>query len=204
MVFVLLGGRRETAIMRVEGRPYTNIERHLVENMIKVVLTDLAVSFDPISSVTMRYDRLETNPRFAGIARNDNAAILARMRIDMEDRGGRFDLLFPYATLEPVRELLLQQFMGEKFGRDSIWESHLAKELWSTDVELEAVLDTVEIDLNELLDWSEGDFLPLTVSPDSMVTLQSRGVPLFKGLMGQKDGHISVKVADRVVETESD
>ena len=47
----------------------------------------------------------------------------------------------PYATLEPVRELLLQMFMGEKFGRDSIWESHLASELWMTDIEIEAVLD---------------------------------------------------------------
>ena len=37
----------------------------------------------------------------------------------MEDRGGRLELLLPYATLEPVRELLLQMFMGEKFGRDS-------------------------------------------------------------------------------------
>jgi len=46
----------------------------------------------------------------------------------MEDRGGRLELLLPYATLEPVRELLLQQFMGEKFGRDSIWETHLAEE----------------------------------------------------------------------------
>ena len=59
----------------------------------------------------------------------------------MEDRGGKLELLLPYATLEPVRELLLQQFMGEKFGRDSIWETHLAEELWNTDVELDVVLD---------------------------------------------------------------
>ena len=32
----------------------------------------------------------------------------------------RLELLLPYATLEPVRELLLQMFMGEKFGRDAI------------------------------------------------------------------------------------
>ena len=44
--------------------------------------------------------------------------------MDMEDRGGRVELLLPYATLEPVRELLLLQFMGERFGRDSIRETH--------------------------------------------------------------------------------
>ena len=110
IVDVLLGGRRGTAAMRIEGRPYTTIERNLVERMIHVVLGDLSAAFDPLSPVTFRFERLETNPRFATIARHANAAIVAKLRIDMEDRGGRLELLIPYATLEPVRELLLQMF----------------------------------------------------------------------------------------------
>lgn len=58
----------------------------------------------------------------------------------MEDRGGRIELLLPYATLEPIRKMLLQQFMGEKFGRDNIWEGHLATEMWTTETEVRAVL----------------------------------------------------------------
>src|ERR1700678_3790186 len=141
IVDVLLGGRRGTAAMRIEGRPYTTIERNLVERLVAVVLQDLSGAFDPLSPVTFRFDRLETNPRFATIGRPANAAVLARLRVDMEDRGGRLEVLLPYATLEPVREILLQQFMGEKFGRDSIWETHLAEELWSTDIDLSVVLE---------------------------------------------------------------
>jgi len=37
-----------------------------------------------------------------------------RLRIDMEDRGGNIELLLPYATIEPIRPVLLQMFMGEK------------------------------------------------------------------------------------------
>ena len=62
IVDVLLGGRRGTAAMRIEGRPYTTIERNLVERLINVVLTDLGGAFDPLASVTCRFDRLETNP----------------------------------------------------------------------------------------------------------------------------------------------
>ena len=69
------------------GRPYTTIERNLVERMVTVVLSDMSAAFDPVSPVTFRFDRLETNPRFATIARPANAAVLARLRIDMEDRG---------------------------------------------------------------------------------------------------------------------
>ena len=140
IVDVLLGGRRGTAAMRIEGRPYTTIERNLVERLVRVVLADVSGAFDPLSPVTFRFDRLETNPRFATIARPANAAVLAKLRIDMEDRGGRIEMLFPYATLEPIRELLLQMFMGEKFGRDSIWETHLGNELLQTSMPMNAVL----------------------------------------------------------------
>lgn len=198
IVDVLLGGRRGTAAMRIEGRPYTTIERNLVERLINVVLTDLGGAFDPLASVTFRFDRLETNPRFATIARPANAAIVARLRIDMEDRGGRLELLLPYATLEPVRELLLQMFMGEKFGRDSIWENHLATELWFTDVELDAVLDEVTISLKDVLKWKIGSRLELQVTPDTTVDLRCGENSMFRGRMGRKGGSIAVRIDQKL------
>ena len=194
IVDVLLGGRRGTAAMRIEGRPYTTIERNLVERMVTVVLSDLSAAFDPLSPVTFRFDRLETNPRFATIARPANAAVLARLRIDMEDRGGRIELMLPYATLEPVRELLLQMFMGEKFGRDSIWETHLANELWNTDVELDAVLDQVVVSLSEVMNWRPGSQIMLNAVPSSPIGLRCGEVPLFVGGMGQKNGNMAIKI----------
>ncbi len=89
IVDVLLGGRRGGAATRVEGRPYTTIERALVTRMIEVVLADAKQAFAPLTEVDFRLDRIETNPRFAAIARPPNAAIVVKLRIDMEDRGGR-------------------------------------------------------------------------------------------------------------------
>ena len=198
IVDVLLGGRRGTAAMRVEGRPYTTIERNLVERMIHVVLADLSAAFDPLSPVTFRFDRLETNPRFATISRPSNAAIVAKLRIDMEDRGGRLELLLPYATLEPVRELLLQMFMGEKFGRDSIWETHLAEEMWFTEVELEAVLDEQTLPLKDILNLQIGSRIMLNTSPNSPVEMRCGDVPLFVGQMGRKGNHISIRVDNKI------
>ncbi len=194
IVDVLLGGRRGTAAMRIEGRPYTTIERNLVERMVHVVLSDLSAAFDPLSPVTFRFDRLETNPRFATIARQANAAVLVKLRIDMEDRGGRLELLIPYATLEPVRELLLQMFMGEKFGRDSIWETHLASELWNTDIHLSAVLDEITVPLHDVLNWRIGSRVLLNVAPEDQIELRCGDVPMFLGRMGRKGGNIAVRI----------
>ena len=198
IVDVLLGGRRGTAAMRVEGRPYTTIERSLVERMVHVMLGDLSAAFEPLSSVTFRFDRLETNPRFATISRPSNAAIVTRLRIDMEDRGGRLELLLPYATLEPVRELLLQMFMGEKFGRDSIWETHLAEELWMIEVDLEAVVDQQIMRLREVFDLKIGSRIMFTATPDSLISLHCGGVPMYTGKMGRKGNQISIKIEERI------
>ncbi len=197
-VDVLLGGRRGTAAMRIEGRPYTVIERNLIERLVHVVFADLSAAFDPLSPVTFRFDRLETNPRFATISRPSNAAIVAKLRVDMEDRGGRLELLIPYATLEPVRELLLQMFMGEKFGRDSIWETHLAEELWQTKVDVSAVLDEQYVPLKKAMELQMGSQFLLNAGPDSDVRLSCGDIPLLSGKMGRKDGHIAIKVKDKI------
>ena len=194
IVDVLLGGRRGTAALRIEGRPYTTIERVLVQRMIEVVLNDPRQAFEPLTPVHFNLDRLETNPRFAAIARPANAAILIKLRIDMEDRGGRIELLLPYATLEPIRKMLLQQFMGEKFGRDNIWESHLATELWTTDTEVRVVLDEQQAPLSSVLNLKVGDTLMLNAAPDSDVSIRAGSVPLTTGRIGRKGQHVAVRV----------
>ena len=180
--------------MRIEGRPYTTIERTLVQRMIEVIMQDMCAAFEPLAPVTFTLDRLETNPRFAAIARPANAAILVKLRIDMEDRGGRTELLLPYATLEPIRKLLLQQFMGEKFGRDNIWESHLATELWTTQTEVRAVLDEQQVALSRVLNLKVGETLMLNATPDSLVELRAGTIPLTKARMGRSNHHVAVRV----------
>ena len=203
IVDVLLGGRRGTAAMRIEGRPYTTIERTLVQRMTEVILQDMCQAFEPLAPVTFALDRLETNPRFAAIARPANAAILVKLRIDMEDRGGRTELLLPYATLEPIRKLLLQQFMGEKFGRDSIWESHLATELWSTRVDIDAILDEQVMPLKKIMSMEVGQTMMLNANPDSKIELRCGGVPLLRGRMGRVGSSVAVRVDEAVKRTDA-
>jgi flagellar motor switch protein FliM len=200
-VDVLLGGRRGVAPMRIEGRPFTSIERTLIERMIRLVLADMAIAFEPLSAVEFRYERLETNPRFAAIARPTNAAVLCQLRVQIDDRGGLLDVLVPYATLEPVRDLLLQMFMGEKFGRDSIWESHLARQILVTNVELEALLEEQTIPLGEAMRLQVGSTLPLNVRPDALVTLRCGHVPLLLGRMGRTGDHIAIRIEGRPDDT---
>ncbi len=194
IVDVLLGGRRGTVAMRIEGRPYTTIERSLVTRLVEVILGDAKQAFAPLTEVDFELDRIETNPRFAAIARPANAAILVKLRIDMEDRGGRAELLLPYATLEPIRKMLLQNFMGEKFGRDNIWEGHLASELWSAKLEIQAVLDELQLPLRKLLEMQVGETVFLNASPDSKVEVKCGDIRLTDGRVGRIGHKVAIRV----------
>ena len=194
VVDVLLGGRKGTPAIRVEGRPYTTIETRLIERMSTTVLADLSTAFDPLSPVTFTLDRMETNPRFAALTQGSNACVLARLRVDMGDRGGRVEVLIPYATLEPIRELLLQMFMGEKFGRDSIWETHLTNELYGTDVALQAILGEKYLPLDEILNWQPGSTVVFNTRPKDRVMVRCGDFPMFHATMGQKQDNLAMKI----------
>ncbi len=198
IVDVLLGGRKGTPAIRVEGRPYTTIETKLVERMVGVGLSDLSSAFDPLSPVSFSLDRMETNPRFATITQGGNACVLARLRVDMGDRGGRVEILIPYATLEPIRELLLQMFMGEKFGRDSIWENHLTQELYKTDVQLQAVLGEKTVQLQDMLNWKVGTQVVFNTKMGDDMELRCGPFPIFHGPVGQKQGNIAVLIENYI------
>jgi flagellar motor switch protein FliM len=194
IIDVLLGGRRGQTAIRIEGRPYTTIEIGLVKRMIEVVLADAEQAFRPLSPVRFAIDRLESNPRFAAITRPANAAILVRLRIDMEDRGGTIELLLPYATIEPIRDVLLQMFMGEKFGRDPIWEAHLATEIGQAEIAIDAVLYEAELPLRRLMALNVGDTLMLDLKSDACVTVRCGDVALTEGRMGRVGDRVAVRV----------
>ncbi len=201
IVDVLLGGRRGTAAMRIEGRPFTTIERTLVERLIHLVLADLSASFNALCPISFRFERLEVNPRFATISRLSNAAVLARLRIDMDDHGGRVELLLPYATLEPARELLLQHFMGEKFGRDSIWETHLAEELWHTEVDLDIVLDEQVMSLAGVVALQPGSRIALSCTPGAPVQVRCGATPLFEAQLGRRKNRVAIRIEREIART---
>ncbi|WP_027174369.1 flagellar motor switch protein FliM [Methylobacterium sp. 10] len=191
---LLLGGKRGGSATRLDGRPFTTIEMQLVRRLVEIILSDLELSFQPLSPVRFGIDRIETNPRFATITRPANAAILISLKLDMDGRGGQLQILFPYATIEPIRELLMQSFMGEKLGRDHTWESHLATEIWQADATMEAVLHEMMLPLKKVMSLKVGDTLMFDTKPTDLINVRCGDWALTQGRIGRVDDNISVQL----------
>ncbi len=199
IVDVLLGGRKSNRPVRIEGRPYTTIEQDIVKRMIDIVLADMGSAFEPLSPATFHFERLETNPRFATISRPGNPALLVRFRVDMvEDRGGMIEVLLPHTTLEPIRDLLLQMFMGENFGQDTVWEKHLGRELRNTAVTVEAVFNEKTVTLKDIMSLKVGSTMLLDCTPDDDVTLRCGGIPVTTGGLGRVGEHVAISINEPI------
>lgn len=200
VVDALLGGRKGNVVQRVEGRAFTTIETALVSKMIRLALSDFAASFEAIEPVKMDLERVETSPRFAAIAGPSNIAAVATFHVDMEGRGGKFSIVLPYATIEPVRDKLLQRFMGEKLGRDRMWEAHMANELWQTEITMDVVLGERQMRLHDVTTLAVGQTIRLNRGPDDTLEVHCGGVPLGRAHIGQRRSNIAVRMVTDIAE----
>src|ERR1700753_3079251 len=96
--------------------------------------------------------------------------------------------------MEPIRPVLLQMFMGEKFGRDPIWESHFATEVAQAEISVDAVLYEADIPLKQLMRLKVGDTLPLEIGANSLVSVRCGNVILTEGRMGGVGDRVAIRV----------
>ena len=190
---LLGGGKNEAKDMEVE-RSYSKIEIGLVRDFFDNVMLSMNNSFKNIENSDFEMERIETNSKFVSIARPVNVVIEMIMDIRIGNRGGRVTVIIPYSSLETVRPKLLQMFMGERFGEDSIWSTHLSKELINSTIQMTCLVGSIQCSLGEIFEWKKGSQLVLHVSREAQVKLLCGKELVALGTMGKKTGKVAIKV----------
>jgi len=85
--------------------------------------------------------------------------------------------------------------MGEKFGRDPIWEGHLATEIFAADATLDAVLHEFDMPLSRAVALARGQTIMFDRTPQEPVLLRCGNVDLTEGVMGHIGNHVSIRVS---------
>lgn len=193
---MLFGGKKISKPAKLTGRPYTIIEQNIVCQFAELIFADLGIAFDQISTATFELDRLETNPRFATIAKYGEAAILSKIHIDFDNKGGDIEILIPYSTIEPIKSMLTQVFMGEKPGKDNIWEEHFSQELLNTVVDLKAVVDNKEVSFSEAKNLKVGSTIIMNKYYDDDITVKCDDIDLYLAKLGKKGETVALHIND--------
>jgi flagellar motor switch protein FliM len=200
MVEILLGGQpgadyRQRAAQR---RP-TSIELQLTTRIFRLIAERLAEAFEQIAEVEFRVERLEMNPQFAAITRTTSACVRSRFRLDIARAKGELQVLFPYSSLEPVREHLSQMFVGDQFGGDRSWHRHFEDALNKTELSFDAVLHSQLTTLADVMSWKPGQTISFESNGESEVRFMMEEMEFFRGPMGRKGGKIAAQVDEILI-----
>jgi flagellar motor switch protein FliM len=204
-VEALLGGGHAGG--PVAPREHTMVDRAIAGRFVRLAVDELARACgradQGIGAVTAKLVRIEGDARLLTVARRDELVKQATFQVTLgEERGGRFDLLLPHSTIEPVRRRLVGAGPSGKPGRETA-ESPLLAALPEAPLTLRAVVDRFTLSLGEIAEWREGTLLPLGVDAERPVILygesaagRSLGRKMFIGRLGASQGRKAVRILE--------
>jgi flagellar motor switch protein FliM len=198
MIDILFGGSGLRRV-KVEGREFTPIETSFLGKFVTKMLKGLEDAWQPLLQITGRYLGSEMNPYLLGATAMADVMVMGTFNIDMNSQiTGEIIFSVPLSALEEVRDRLKSPFLLIQEGEDNNETSdRLRAHLLHTEVELRAVVDTVELSLREILSLQPGDFLQLNRRAMEQASLSVEGKPLFIGQGAQHDGSMVFVIAKR-------
>lgn len=180
----------------IEGREFTATESRLIQMLLKHAFANLREAWSQVLELELEHVGSEFNPQFANIAGPSEIAVVTRFTLELEGGGGDLHIVMPYATIEPIREILEASGHGDRAERDERWETALREEIEDAEVAIGSVLGRATISLAELLNLKPGDVVPCTFA--GKATVYAEDVPIFRGAYGISRGQQAVKVEERL------
>jgi flagellar motor switch protein FliM len=103
-------------------------------------------------------------------------------------------LVYPYATLKPVRELLSSRVSSGEGNEESDrkWRSELAAAVGDAKLELQVTMGEVKTTLHHLNNLQEGDLL--FFKKDDTALMSANGVPAFHVNVGSRGSQVAVQI----------
>ncbi len=178
---------------RVEGREFTSIEQRLIRRIVNSILSDLEKAWRNIHPIKIQYIRSEINPQFAKIAQNDDAVIISKFQIDMEDITAGITLCLPLNMLQPIKSKLQSTFQGEEED-DPDWRKLLIQNLYRAEVDVTVPLGSARLTGTEFMGLAVGDVIQLDTDVDGLVNVILQDRTKFAGRPGVCRGQRAVRI----------
>jgi flagellar motor switch protein FliM len=192
-VDLLLGGRRSGGGPDHE-RALTPIERGLAQRMIEALVREWDEAFRPVFDAGFALERAEAEPRFAAIAQDASVCAIAKFKATIGERAGRLTIVAPYASIDPLREILSRDFVGESGRGNEGWGETLSDRVQNADVDVYAVLARRTMSIRELTTLARGKTLTFASAHEPRVALSVNGAEIGEGRVGRLGRTIAVRL----------
>lgn len=198
LVFIMVdnffGGTGRHA--KIEGRDLTATEQRIVSLVLNHAFNDLTEAWRPVVPVQFEFMNMELNPEFATIVSPTEVVVISSFHVELDGGGGQFQVVLPYAMLEPIRELLDAGVQSDRVDKDDRWAVALREDFKTAELSIDSALTQVKLKVRDVLKLKEGDVIPIDM-PESVI-VKAEGIPVYRGVYGQSGEKAGIKLTDRV------
>jgi len=177
---------------RIEGRDFSATEQRVINRMVDVITQEYKKAWKGIYPLELDYQRSEMQPQFANIATPSEIVISTSFQLEIGEITGSIHFCMPYATMEPIRDVLYSSTQGDSIEVDRRWVNVLTREIQAAEVTLVAELARTDATVEQLLAMKAGDFIELERQPRIQATID--GVPVFECQYGTHNSKYAIRI----------
>jgi len=177
---------------RIEGRDFSPTEQRVITRLVEVVAEEYKKAWLGVYPLELAYQRSEMQPQFATIATPSEIVVTTSFTLEIGDITGSLHICIPYATLEPIRDVLYSTVQGDAMEVDRRWIRLLSHEIQAAELTLVAELAQTDATVEQLLSMQVGDFIELERGPSIQAKVE--GVPLFECQYGTHKGKYALRI----------
>ncbi len=181
---------------RIEGRDFSSAEQRVIERLVDVITGEYKKAWQGIYPLELVYQRSEMQPQFANIATPSEIVVSTAFHLEIGDLEGSIHICMPYATLEPIRDVLYSNVQGDALEVDRRWVRVLSREIQSAEVTLVVELARADATVEQLLAMRPGDFIELERQP--RVRASVSGIDLFECQYGTHNAKYAIRIEERL------
>ena len=177
---------------RIEGRDFSATEQRVINRLVDVITHEYNRAWEGIYPLALEYQRSELQPQFANIATPSEIVVSTSFQLEIGEITGAVHLCMPYATLEPIRDVLYSSTQGDSIEVDRRWVTVLTREIQAAEVTLVAELARADATIEQLLAMKAGDFIELDRKSRIKATVD--GVPVFECQYGTHNSKYAIRI----------
>ncbi|HWK82983.1 MAG TPA: flagellar motor switch protein FliM [Caldimonas sp.] len=177
---------------RIEGRDFSATEQRIIRRLLDVVMADYKKAWAGVYPLELEYQRSEMQPQFANIATPGEIVVSTSFTLEIGEASGTIHICIPYATFEPIRDVLYGAMQGDANAPDRRWINLMTQQIQSAEVELVVELAQAPATVEQLLALKSGDFIELDLKPG--IQAKVAGVPVLECHYGTSNGKYALKV----------
>lgn len=196
---VIFGGEHIASSLRVEGRPFTNIEKSVISNLSTSMIEDLAKAFECVTDVKFELMRANDNPKSALPLSGEELVTLLRLNFSLSsDRISNMDLILPYASLQPIKSSLTKSFTNYRLKPSQVWKDTLNEHITNLTLELKAEINNSTFTIKELENIKVGNTITINRLAGEDIEIKINNALVSKAQLGKVGNNLAIKLTQPI------